>query len=267
LLYDWHIQSGLFSVACGVLANILEKSWYKDLRLLRVMDMTARRTLLACTMIAALLLSATGCKKKGPDVAPQPAAPDAGVVNAAKQLDLKIGPDFTLMDSTGKKVSLSDYEGSIVVLEWTSYECPFTARYYSPGSMVMMDTAARYSGSNVVWLAINSSYDATAAKNEEWRQKNKITYPVLDDHLGTVGKMYYASNTPQIVILDKERRVIYYGAMDNDAERTKQPADRINYVDKALGEFLSGKAVSMPRTPPMGCTVKYAPASAAVETK
>lgn len=230
------------------------------------MDMTTRRLLLAATLIAALILSASGCKKKEPVVTP-PNQPDNGLVDAAKQMALTMGPDFSLMDSTGKKVSLTDYEGSIVVLEWTNYECPFVAKYYAPDNTVILDTQRKYANSNVTWLAINSTYTATSAKNEEWRQKNKITYPVLDDHLGTVGKMYYASNTPQVVVLDKERRVIYYGAVDNDPERAKQPADRINYVDKALGEFLSGKPVTTHRTPPVGCTVKYPPASAATETK
>jgi peroxiredoxin len=230
------------------------------------MDMTTKRLLLTLTLIASLLLVAPGCKKKTEPVTPPPTK-GGDVVDAAKQLALTMAPDFSLMDSTGKKVSLTDYEGSVVVLEWTSFDCPFTAKYYQPDNMVMLDTQRKYADRNVVWLAINSTYTATAAKNEEWRQKNKIPYPVLDDHLGTVGRMYYASHTPQIVIMDKERRIIYYGAVDNDPERAKQPADRINYVDKALGEFLSGKPVSTPRTPPVGCTVKYAPASAATEMK
>jgi peroxiredoxin len=230
------------------------------------MDMTTRRLLLVATLVTSLILSASGCKKKTePQVNPTP--PDAGVIDAAKQLSLTMAPDFSLMDSTGKKVSLGDYEGSVVVLEWTSYECPFVAKYYAPDNTVMLDTQRKYADKNVIWLAINSTYTATSAKNEEWRLRNKIPYPVLDDHQGTVGKMYYASHTPQIVIMDKERRIIYYGAVDNDPERAKQPAERINYVDKALGEFLSGKPVTTPRTPPMGCTVKYPPASAATEMK
>jgi peroxiredoxin len=230
------------------------------------MDMTTQRLVLTAALIASLLLSATGCKKKTEPVPVAPGA-DTAIVDAAKQQSLTMAPDFSLMDSQGKKVSLTDYEGSIVVLEWTNYECPFVAKYYAAGDPAILETARKYANSNVIWLAINSTYTATSAKNEEWRLANKIPYPVLDDHLGTVGKMYYASHTPQFVIMDKERRIIYYGAFDNDPERTRQPADRINYVEKALSEFMSGKPVTTPRTPPVGCTVKYAPASAAVETK
>jgi len=32
----------------------------------------------------------------------------------------------------------------------------------------------------------------------------------------------------------------------------------VNYVEKALGELTSGKEVSIPKTRPYGCTVKYA---------
>jgi peroxiredoxin len=226
--------------------------------------MTMRKLLLISAIITSLVLAGSGCKRKG-EPTTKPSEPPA--VDAAKQAELTMAPDFSLMDTTGKKVSLTDYEGSIVVLEWTNYECPFVGKQYEPGNMVMIDTAQKYADKNVVWLAINSTYTATPAKNEEWRQKNKIPYPVLDDHLGTVGKMYYASNTPQMVVMDKERRIIYYGAVDNDPQREKPAAERINYVDKALSEFLANKPVTTPRVAPYGCTVKYAPASAAVETK
>jgi len=226
--------------------------------------MTTRRLFLTSTIILAIILVGAGCKKK--TEAPKTSPGTDTVMDTAQQASITMAPDFTLMDSAGKKVSLEDYEGSIVVLEWTNYECPFVQNYYEPGNMVMIDTAQKYSARNVVWLAINSTYTATPAKNEEWRQKNNIPYPILDDHLGTVGKMYYASHTPQMVVMDKERRIIYYGAMDNDPQRTMQPAERINYVDKAISEYLAGQSVSIPRTTPVGCTVKYPPASAAVET-
>lgn len=224
--------------------------------------MTTRKAILVITLIAAVCFVACGCKKK--TETPVSTSPDTVT---PPEVTLVIGPDFSLMDSTGRKVSLEDYEGSIVVLEWTNYECPFVEKHYQPGAMVMVETAQKYADRNVIWLAINSTHTATAAKNEEWRQKNKIPYPVLDDHLGAVGRQYGATHTPQMIVLDKERRVIYNGSLDNDPQRKMQPSERINYVDKAISEYLSGQKVSVPRTTPVGCTVKYAPTSAAVETK
>lgn len=37
---------------------------------------------------------------------------------------------FTLTNYDGNDVSLSDYKGKIVVLEWFNYECPFVRYHY-----------------------------------------------------------------------------------------------------------------------------------------
>ena len=44
-------------------------------------------------------------------------------------------PDFTLSDTNGKPVKLSDYRGKYVVLEWTNPECPFVRKHYNSGNM------------------------------------------------------------------------------------------------------------------------------------
>src|SRR4051812_4714405 len=64
-------------------------------------------------------------------------------------------PAFTLTDQHGKTVSLSDFAGKVVVLEWFNDQCPFVGKHYATGSMNA--TAAKYAKQGVVWLAINSS--------------------------------------------------------------------------------------------------------------
>ena len=46
------------------------------------------------------------------------------------QID-EIAPDFQLKNSFGDNVSLSDYRGKKVILEWTNHGCPFVAKHYS----------------------------------------------------------------------------------------------------------------------------------------
>ena len=46
-----------------------------------------------------------------------------------------LAPAFTLADSAGNEVSLSDFEGKIVVLEWLNPDCPFVQRHYKAGTM------------------------------------------------------------------------------------------------------------------------------------
>jgi hypothetical protein len=57
-------------------------------------------------------------------------------------------------------------------------------------------------------------------------------------------------------IIDKDGKLVYMGAIDDDPQGEK--STRINYVDKALAELTSGTAISTPQTKAYGCTVKYA---------
>ncbi|MEI2642156.1 MAG: redoxin domain-containing protein, partial [Candidatus Nanopelagicales bacterium] len=44
-------------------------------------------------------------------------------------------PDFTLTDTDGKTVTLADFKGKHVVLEWTNPGCPFVRKHYDAANM------------------------------------------------------------------------------------------------------------------------------------
>ena len=158
----------------------------------------------------------------------------------------------------GKEVNLADYKGKIVVLEWINHQCPFVKYHYEKKS-TMNELAKKYKDKKVVWLAIDSTNHQKTENNKKYAQKNKISHPILDDRAGKVGKAYKATNTPHIFIINTDSKVAYNGAIDN-APLGKVPKDKelVNYVDNALSELTSGKAVSVTKTKPYGCTVKYA---------
>ncbi|MGD0541799.1 MAG: thioredoxin family protein [Tepidisphaeraceae bacterium] len=174
---------------------------------------------------------------------------DTGVSIGAKP------PDFTLQDQNGKNISLHDFAGKIVVLEWTNPECPFVQRHYKEKTMQTL--ASQYQDKGVVWLAINSSNYATNDASKQWAEAQNISYPELNDSGGSTGKAYHATNTPHMFIVASDGTLAYEGAIDNDPDGDKT-SDKVNYVQKALDEILSGKSVSVPQTKPYGCSVKYA---------
>jgi len=164
-------------------------------------------------------------------------------------------PAFTLEDVDGNKVSLSDFADKIVVLEWMNPGCPIWARHHKAGTFRTL--AEKYKDKGVVWLAINSTHSADREKNKKFAETEKVPYPILDDREGTVGKAYGAKTTPHMFVIDKHGRLAYEGAIDDDPSGRKE--NPLNYVDQALTELLAGKAVSVPKTEPYGCSVKYAP--------
>src|SRR6187397_3454862 len=77
-------------------------------------------------------------------------------------------PGFTLTDLSGKAVNLADYKGKTVVLEWHNFECPFVQKHYKSGNMQSLQK--KY-GSDVVWLAVNS----TNKSSSDWTEPALLT--------------------------------------------------------------------------------------------
>ncbi len=179
----------------------------------------------------------------------------SSAADAPKQLAVgQPAPQFTLQDQNGNDVSLKDYAGKLVVLEWVNPKCPYVQRHYRSHTMTTL--ADKYK-SDVSWISINSSSFITTAANKAWATEQQLSYPVLNDAKGTVGHAYNATNTPEMYIIGKDGNVLYIGAIDNDREGDRTDG-KVNYVDQALSEILAGKPVSVPQTTPYGCTVKYA---------
>jgi peroxiredoxin len=170
----------------------------------------------------------------------------------------KKAPGFTLKSFDGKEINLSDHRGKIVVLEWFNDECPYVKYHYDTVN-TMVDLANKFKAKNVVWLAINSTNHTTPKQNKEFSAKHNLPYPILDDRPGKVGRAYSATNTPHMFIIDAKGNIVYEGAIDNSPMGKIPEGEKLtNHVDKALAELTSGKAVSMPKTQPYGCSVKYA---------
>jgi peroxiredoxin len=171
-------------------------------------------------------------------------------------------PDFSAPDTNGKTHSLSQYKGKYLVLEWFNPECPFVKKHYGSGNMQKLQE--EYTSKGVVWLTIDSnapgsegnlSADAASKVMTGW--KTRQTALLLDPE-GKAGRAYGAKNTPNMVVINPEGKIVYEGAIDSKA--TPNPADipsSTNYVKVALDESLEGKPITTSTTKPYGCSVKY----------
>ncbi len=171
-------------------------------------------------------------------------------------------PEFTLTGVDGKAVSLSQFRGKYVVLEWFNSECPFVQKHYDSGNMQGLQ--ATYTNKDVVWLTINSTNpdhsnyrdpERSAEIMANW--KGKPTGFLLDPE-GTVGQAYGARTTPHMYIVDPQGTLVYRGGIDDKPSFSQRdiPVAR-NYVAVALDELMAGQRVSEADTRPYGCSVKY----------
>ena len=117
---------------------------------------------------------------------------------AAPEIGQK-APAFTGKDAAGKTVSLSDYAGKTVVLEWTNHECPFVVKHYDSGNMQALQK--ELTGKGAVWLTVVSSapgkqgHVSAAKANELTKSRNAAPSDVILDEDGTIGMAYGATAT------------------------------------------------------------------------
>ncbi|HEY8667809.1 MAG TPA: thioredoxin family protein [Tepidisphaeraceae bacterium] len=163
-------------------------------------------------------------------------------------------PDFSLTNQEGKEIKLSELQGKLVVLEWLNPACPYVQRHYKAKTMATL--ADKYAEQGVVWLAINSTGHYSADAMKSFIDDHKLSYSILNDVKTDVAKAYGATTTPDMFVIDKDGKLAYMGAIDNDPDG--KATERTNYVDQALQELLASKSVSTPETKSYGCHVKWA---------
>ena len=170
-------------------------------------------------------------------------------------------PAFTAKDIAGKTVSLADFKGRTVVLEWHNFGCPFVQKHYKSGNMPSMQ---KYFANDVVWLAVNSTnpghqdYMKPAEIRKALSEFGAVPAHYLMDESGEIGQAYGAKVTPHMYIIDASGKVVYNGAIDDKRSAdVKDVRGAKNFVSTVLLAMKAGKPVADASNAPYGCTVKY----------
>jgi peroxiredoxin len=171
-------------------------------------------------------------------------------------------PNFSAPDIAGKTVRLADYAGKTIVLEWTNDGCPFVGKHYDSGNMQALQQ--KYAATGVVWLTLASSapgeqgYVTPADAKADLSRWRAAPTDFLFDPDGTVGRLYNARATPNMVVIDRSGRVVYMGAIDDKpSTRLADVKTAHNYVAAALDALAVGQPVAVASTRAYGCSIKY----------
>ncbi|MBK8913711.1 MAG: redoxin domain-containing protein [Phycisphaerales bacterium] len=187
--------------------------------------------------LAAVVAIGGGCAGGGASSATvETPPPDA---TAAAPAVIGVGdaaPAFRLRGSDGKSYALADYSDRILVVEWFNKDCPTCIRQGD----TMKATAAALAAKGGAWLAIDSSHYRKAADNTAFAAEHKLSYPILEDFDGRIGRAYGVKVTPHLFVIRKGR-IEYTGAILRVAEER-------NYVQEAVEALLAGETPPLPST-------------------
>jgi peroxiredoxin len=186
------------------------------------------------------------------------AAPLAGESLSRLDIGARV-PQFSARGADGKRHSLSEYAGRIVVLEWTSPVCPYTAMKYDHGAMQALQKYA--AGQHVVWLSIDTAasdkagYLTASSARTRIAQTHATVSEFLFDLDGRIARSYGAKTTPSFFIVDRNGNLAYEGAMDDENAAGTTAAH--DYVRDALDDLAAHVQVRKPETQPYGCGIEY----------
>jgi peroxiredoxin len=180
---------------------------------------------------------------------------------AAPSIDAP-APAFSGPASHGATISLDQFKGETVVLEWTNDGCPFVQKHYETRNMQQTQKTANEAG--VVWITVISSAPGKQGHADSTRA-NMLTEErgaepdfVLLDPDGAVGRAYGAKTTPQMALIDRDGVLRYAGAIDDKPSANHATVrGATNYLLAALTSVSEGKPVEVKETQPYGCSIKY----------
>jgi peroxiredoxin len=174
------------------------------------------------------------------------------VVSNALATDFTIGStveNFKLSDINGVEKSYNELKGEKgTIVIFLSAQCPVVKQYNERLNAVVAEYQAR--GINFIGLNSNSTESLEWVKSHA---EENYKFPMLIDKDNIIADKWGATATPEIYFFDKDGKLSYHGAIDND--RTGENI-KTKFLRTALDEYLGGKAITTNKTKAFGCTIK-----------
>ncbi|MCA9177022.1 MAG: thioredoxin family protein [Planctomycetales bacterium] len=179
---------------------------------------------------------------------------DAGKFNPVLSVGAEAPAWKELEGVDGKRHSLADLaDKSVLVVVFTCNTCPYAVDVEDR----LIGLSKTFAGDSFSLVAINANQiSADDLESMKSRAEEKgFNFAYLRDATQQVAKSYGANYTPEFFVLNKERKIVYMGALD-DSPNGKNVSQR--HVEDAVRAALAGRAPQVTETVPIGCRVRYA---------
>ncbi len=176
--------------------------------------------------------------------------------------ELPLGSDLPkgevkMLDIGGEMLSLNDIkkENGLVVI-FSCNTCPWVIAWQDR----YVELAAQYQDKGVGFVAINpnAAYrdkgDGYLDMQMHAKEYGYNFYYTLDEN-SELARVFGATRTPHIYVFDKTDKLVYRGAIDDNARKRAEVEE--TYLDDALAAILTESEISVASTKALGCTIKY----------
>lgn len=195
---------------------------------------------------------------------PAPTPPAQAPAAKPIQIGQALPKGLTFRTIDGKLQSLDDLRGKIVVFHFWSMTCPWEV--VAEPKLNALSTEFAEKGVVVVGIAANDKElgavpdpKAFEEKDEAARpyaklrakaKESKVNHAILVDHAAELGHLLDGKTTPHCFVFDKEGKLQYQGALDDDGQGKKETP--VSFVREAVGALLAGEKPGVTSTKPYG---------------
>ena len=165
--------------------------------------------------------------------------------------------DHRLFDTQGEYVSLNNVKGENGLLViFSCNTCPWVIRWEDR----YVTITEKYKKKGIGVIVINSNEDQFDNKDsiEEMRKHakdNKYNFPYVQDFGSKMAYAFGATRTPHIFLFDKKNKLVYRGAIDDNAKSAKKVNEP--FLSNAIDALLDGKPILVSETKALGCSIKF----------
>ena len=155
----------------------------------------------------------------------------------------------------GKTHSLADLkETPVVVVVFTCNSCPYAVDYEDRINALAKEHAGDSPQAAVVAINVNLVPADSLAKMQTRAKEKGFAFPYLYDESQQIAKAYGATRTPEFFVLNKERKIVYMGAMDDNSNAEKVTK---SYLKPAIAAALAGNTPEVNETVAVGCLIRF----------
>lgn len=201
---------------------------------------------------------------------PMPRATSSGIVfadeptgreaSATQAAAVPIGekiPDVRFKDIRGLVRSLDDFGSrNAYVLVFTTTHCPLVRQYLPKLNELDKEFSAR----DVQFIAVNVGLDDTIRDMAAQAIDHESEFAFVKDVDHSCVTALGVKRTPEAVVLDAKRRLVYRGRIDDQLRLGgARPTPTRRDLFEALQDVLAERPVAMPETPVDGCLISGLP--------
>ncbi|MFN3413657.1 MAG: thioredoxin family protein [Thermoanaerobaculum sp.] len=157
----------------------------------------------------------------------------------------------------GKEVSLKELMGAKGLLViFSCNHCPWVKAWQAR----MVALGNEYSQKGVGVVAVNSN-DTTKYPDDDMdhmvaqAKEPGYRFPYVMDATSEVARAFGATRTPEAFLFDAQGKLVYHGAIDDNAEKPQEV--KKTYLADALAAVVEGKPVPVAETKALGCSIKF----------